>query len=190
MRTRIRELTLAIKNSHAPFDENEIKRLYVVERWTLSRIAELYGCHHSAIGRRLEEMGVERRSGGRTKTPFCFCGKPTVEGAGAKCKFHRHLAQAAACRKYLRRKCRIPRERWRVTYDVQPRKTRSDKGSGMSAEQLRTYKTEKMRESRSATSQRQDHQSVERPVNGGAIAEVACRSLVASMRVRRKPVSV
>ena len=43
----------------------EWKRLYVEEHWTLRMIADMFGTNHHFVRRRLVEMGVEIRQGGR-----------------------------------------------------------------------------------------------------------------------------
>jgi len=54
---------MIMKSRHA-IDGNEIRRLYLDERWTIEEISERFGCGASTISRRMEELGVAKRSTG------------------------------------------------------------------------------------------------------------------------------
>lgn len=177
MSNRLRELSWAIRFDRRPLDDAEIRRLYVIERRSSKEIAKRFGCEASTICRRLAAKGIGRRPAERAKAQLCACGKPVVKGGGAKCKFHRKLAVAKAARKHYRRKHKIPSYRWRVTHDNRKQKTRSDKGTGMTAEQLRVYGAEKMREYRRVASELQVAGGCVSARGSGGRKPVPCGSL-------------
>lgn len=51
-------------NLRSAIDPEDIRRLYVDERWTAAQLAAHYHCSEATITRRLEELGIARRSRG------------------------------------------------------------------------------------------------------------------------------
>jgi len=39
-------------------DDDELKRLFLRERWTYDELAEYFDCHRSTVGRHLRDMGI------------------------------------------------------------------------------------------------------------------------------------
>lgn len=51
-------------NLRNAIDADDIRRLYVAERWTTARLALYYHCAETTITRRLQELGIARRPPG------------------------------------------------------------------------------------------------------------------------------